>query len=80
MAEEEKQSEPVTDKNELQKLKVFPFSWVVFLPVTAKIYWLQRRFASSCAQNITEVIVSITTGFFCHAPIDVGFKKRGVAA
>lgn len=36
MAEEEKQSEPVTDKNELQKLKVLPFSWVVFLLATAK--------------------------------------------
>lgn len=36
MAEEEKQSEPVTDKNELQKLKVILSSWVVFLLVTAK--------------------------------------------
>lgn len=35
MAEEEKQSEPVTDKNELQKLKVLPLNWVVFLLVTA---------------------------------------------
>lgn len=36
MAEEENRSEPVTDKKELQKLKVLPFSWAVFLLVITK--------------------------------------------
>lgn len=36
MAEEEKRSEPVTDKYELQKLKVLSFNLVMFLLVTTK--------------------------------------------
>lgn len=67
MAEEEKPSEPMTDKYELQKLKVLSFSSVMFLLVATKNplvcyslhFSLNQRRVLTCVG--LYILVSITT-------------------
>lgn len=72
MAEEEKPSEPMTDKYELQKLKVLSFSSVMFLLVATKNPLVCYSLHFSLNQRRVLTCLLVHTRFYNN-----GFHRSG---